>query len=209
MQLNSSSKTFLLIFSPAFIVIVLVFYFTPVPNRITNLGPLISIISLSVSIIFYLYNQSSQRISAIRRASDALIQEIEENKNILDSKRFKKIEYPISTGNAAPKLIRYTNAYLDLEAYSSIVNSGTFTFFSAKTQHKLTHLYGRIRGRNDLLSYVDHFQDLFFLFHDEKDSDKWYKKVERYDLILTEWEADICNLLDDVKILIRNETSKK
>ena len=170
-----------------------------------------TIVSIAVAAVFYFHQQAKQRKEAIQRSSEAILQEIKENKRLLENKEYEKINYTIQGKSNGQNIVKYTNVYLDIEGYQSILHSGFFTYFSSKTQHKLTLLYGRIRSHNELISYTDHLQDLFFMNNDySKESlDKWYQKVERYDLILTKWEEEIVILLDEVKNLIKHEQPKK
>jgi hypothetical protein len=172
---------------------------------------IIAVASILLTVIFYFHQQSTSKKEAIKRSCGAIIKEIEENKKILGSNEYEKISYKTnSQPTIQNSIIKYTNAYLDSEAYKSVLYSGFFTFFSAKTQHKLTLLYGRVHSRNDLLSYVHHFKDLYFLHNRDPKSnlDDWYKKVERYDILLTRWEKEIAGLLDEVNALIIEEQPK-
>jgi hypothetical protein len=164
-----------------------------------------AVAAIALTLVLYAHQQSKERKEAVKRSCGAILREIEENKKLLESKEYEKIEYNIQDQLTGPNnIVKYTNAYLDSEAYKSILHSGFFTFFDVYTQHKLTLLYERIHGRNELISYVDHFQDLYFLYNDNSKAnlDKWYKKVERYDILLTKWEEEILNLLDEVKLLL-------
>ena len=101
------------------------------------------------------------------------------------------------------KEVNYTNAYLELDAYESGLHSGFITHLSTNSQHVLTAVYSRIRSRNELITYIDRFQDLFFLSDDTKQRlDRWYKAVERYDLLLTRWEQEIIKLLEETETLL-------
>jgi hypothetical protein len=176
-----------------------------------QLGVIVAIISVILSVglavILYLHQQNKQRSESIRRSSEAIVQEMEATKRALNSEEYEKIQYKIQISDGGQGTVKYTNAYLDTEAYKSVLHSGFFTFFSANTQHKLTLLYGRIQSHNELISYVDHFQDLYFMNHDnsKENVDEWYQKVQRYDVLLTKWEEEITQLLGEVKNLIESE----
>lgn len=183
----------------------------PQNNLLSGIGlswlqTIFAVVSIALTIIFYFHQQTKQRKEAIKRSCGSIIKEIDENKKLLESKEYEKIEYNLNS-KLRPNKIKYTNAYLDSEAYKSVLHSGFFTFFSTNTQNKLALLYGRIQSRNELISYVDHFQDIYFLHHDDSESDleKWYKKVERYDILLAKWEEEILVLLDEVKGLVKEE----
>jgi hypothetical protein len=170
-----------------------------------------TIVSIAIAAVFYFHQQAKQRQEAIQRSSGSILREIDENKKLLENQEYEKISYPIQDKSKNQNIVKYTNVYLDSEGYQSILHSGFFTYFSSNTQHKLTLLYGRIRSHNELITYTDHLQDLFFMNNDySKESlDKWYKQIERYDLILTKWEEEIVVLLDEVKNLIKQEQPKK
>ena len=187
----------------------------PKPQLYTAIGPIVTIISIATTVIFYFKKQEDEKNAVKMRTILALTEEINENKNILRSKKFRKVVYPIAnTRNLQYSIpdseVRYTDAYLDLEVYQSILQT-EFTFLSPKTQRRLSLLYSRIRSRNELLSYTDHFQDLFFTLNEESESSycRWYKSVERYDITLTIWEQEIARLLDEVENSIISERPKK
>jgi hypothetical protein len=70
----------------------------------------------------------------------------------------------------------------------------------------LTMLYARIRIRNEFLTYMTHYEDLFFLTDDSNARfESWYKKIEKYDLQVTSWEDDIVRRLDKVQKQLKNE----
>lgn len=136
--------------------------------------------------------------------------EIDENKCVLSGNEYQRITYKTGRKTTEQPQVSYTNAYLDLDGYQSVVHSGSFTQFKAKTQHKLTLLYGRIRYRNELITYRDHFQDMFFI-HDDGSKvrlDRWYKEVERYDILITKWESEIILLLNEVEEIMEVESKR-
>jgi hypothetical protein len=167
----------------------------------------VAVASIGLTVYFYFHQQKKERKEAIKRSSEAILQEMEGTNRALNSEEYEKIEYRIQNGPKGQCEVKYTNVYLDNEAYESVLYSGFFTFFSANTQHKLTLLYGRIKSHNELISYVDHFQDLYFMNHDntKENVDKWYQNVQRYDILLTKWEEEMTQLLEEVKGLIESE----
>src|SRR6476661_3648103 len=127
----------------------------PKPQLYTAIGPIVTIISIATTVIFYFKKQEDEKNAVKMRTILALTEEINENKNILRSKKFRKVVYPIAnTRNLQYSIpdseVRYTDAYLDLEVYQSILQT-EFTFLSPKTQRRLSLLYSRIRSRNELL----------------------------------------------------------
>jgi hypothetical protein len=170
-----------------------------------------AVVSILLTVVFYFHQQATSRKEAIKRSCGAIIKEIEENEKIVAGKEYEKIVYKtIDKLTGQHNIVKYTNAYLDSEAYKSVLFSGFFTYFSSNAQHKLTLLYGRIHSRNKFIFYVDQLQDLYFLHNKDpkSDLDDWYKKVERYDSLLTRWEEEICGLLYEVNALVKEEQPK-
>ncbi len=158
--------------------------------------------AIIATILLYWYQQSSSRKDAIRRACDTIIKELEENKTALTTDKHKRITYATSGGDN----VNYTNAYLDTDAYDSVLHSGLFTHFTAETRHKLSLFYSRIKSHNELLTYTSKFEDMFFLNDNSNErKQRWYLEIERYDLILTKWESEAIKLLDESEGLVKSE----
>jgi len=170
----------------------------------------IAIAAIAVAMFLYYYQRWRERTDSCH----AIMREIDENKDVLTSSDYRRITYKTRHNTIEISHIRYTNAYLDLDGYQSVVHSGFFTQFEADTQHKLTLLYGRIRTRNELITYRDHFQDMFFLHNDgSKESlDRWYREVERYDIFITKLESQILNSkysLSKVGDIMKKESKRR
>src|SRR6476620_5214080 len=91
----------------------------PKPQLYTAIGPIVTIISIATTVIFYFKKQEDEKNAVKMRTILALTEEINENKNILRSKKFRKVAYPIANArNLQYSLpsgeVRYTDAYLDL-----------------------------------------------------------------------------------------------
>ena len=170
---------------------------------------ILAALSVYLAISLPLYQQAKGERRNRKEAYTALIREIEENKNILeDHTKYEKIKYDVSLDIQSKNIcIEYTNAYLDIEAFQSIIYSGYFTKLDSETQHNLTHLYDRIKSHNETITYVDHYQDLFFIFNDTSDANmkKWYNNIERYDNMLTALEKEIKIYLNQGKYLLEKE----
>lgn len=166
----------------------------------------LSAVAIVAMILLYFY----QRWSTRRDSCHAIMSEIDENKYVLTSNYYQRITYKSGRNTSKQQQVRYTNAYLDLDGYQSVVHSGVFTQFKADTQHKLTLLYGRIRNRNELITYRDHFQDMFFIHDDgsKERLDRWYKEVERYDFLITKLESQIMVLLNVVEEIMEKESKR-
>jgi hypothetical protein len=180
----------------------------------------ISALAIIISILIYMREQSRQRIETIKRSSEAILKEIDENEHVLRGGNYEKITYTVEdklleqnkTSDNQVVVVNYTNAYLDMDAYQSIVFSGSFTHFSASTQHKLTMLYSRIRSRNETITYTDHLEDMFFMHEDDSNNnisqqrkEKWFKDIRKYDLLITRYENEILQYLDEVRPLLNEE----
>jgi hypothetical protein len=73
--------------------------------------------------------------------------------------------------------IDFVNAYLNTDAYDSLVSSGLFTYFDEITQDELADLYIRVRLHNNLFRYREQFADNFFLYSDSAARQAKWKMV--------------------------------
>jgi hypothetical protein len=166
---------------------------------------LFSVVAIIVTIVVYMHEQTKLRKETIIRSCEAILREIEENVESLTGGEYERIVY--SAGKESDSIedqrVNYTNAYLDIDAYESILFSGSFTHFASATQRTLTMLYGRIRKRNELITYAEHFEDTFFMNshnHSETEKkEKWFKTVTKYDILITRSENEIRRLIEEAK----------
>ena len=174
---------------------------------IALISTVVSVITIAVSIGLYWHQQASNRKNIIKNACETISRELEENRTSLETRNH--IKYTIDEGATEAQRVDYTNARLDTDAYESVLHSGLFTNFKKETQHELSMLYGRIKARNEMIVYLNKFQDEFYL-DDSSDHRKsaWYEARKRYDLILTEWQDEILQLLDNVVQRIDDEKRK-
>jgi hypothetical protein len=72
-------------------------------------------------------------------------------------------------------------------------------------------LYGRIKNHNEMLTYIDHYQDLFFLIkgNSEESKHQWFDQILRYDVHLTSIEKEIFQLLDECFELVNSQKNKQ
>ncbi len=179
---------------------------------LVNLTVIAVIVAIAIPIIIYVLQQWIDKRDRIRRSCHAVIRELSQNKIALTDNKYKHIKYKLDKlYEDKIKYINYTNVYLESDAYQSVLNSGLFTHFSIDTQNSLTSLYARISSRNELITYVDHYEDTFFIFHNLSDNTlkTWYSKIEKYDILLTEWESEIYYWIDKVELLLNIEMPKK
>ncbi len=67
-----------------------------------------------------------------------------------------------------------------------------FVYFNVDIQYEITMLYGRIKKHNELLTYIDHYEDLFFLNGKNSERKKqWGKAVLRYHESLSSLNSEI------------------
>lgn len=167
-----------------------------------------------LTVYLYRHGESREKNDIMRRACEAILRELQENEEALTTKRHKRIEYPIGKQSAAPvnsarsyeEGVSYTNAYLNIDAFDSILHSGIFTHFGIETQHTLSELYSRVRNHNEMITYTNEFEDRFFSDGDSDEKRKrWQKEVERYEIILTKWEYEILPLLYDARRKVQDE----
>jgi hypothetical protein len=159
---------------------------------------LVTIIVTASAITADSYYKNRRHVQEARDIIRLISNELKENKKTLVGSVHHRIMYTTETTKDNKKTINYVNAYLESDAYESILHSGLIKYLPIGTQSRLTMLYSRIRSRNKLITYMEHFEDLFFLYDDsEQRLNQWYHKIEKYDLLLTQWEADIVELLDE------------
>jgi hypothetical protein len=142
----------------------------------------------------------------LKRSTITLLREITENRTTLGGKQFERISYTINNNQTK---VDYVNARLSTAAYDTVISSGYFTYYSAEIQHYLQMLYDTIKRRNDLMVYSEHFEDVFFLFDDSEERiKKWFKKVAKYDLMMTLYENKLSELLPFTEQLLATEMPK-
>lgn len=171
---------------------------------------LLSVLAIIVTVGVYMHEQNKLRKETIIRSCDSILREIQENVESLTAAKYEKITYTASKdiNSTEEQVVNYTNVYLDSDAYDSVRFSGSFTHFSSETQHTLTMLYGRIRKRNEMITYAEHLEDTFFMDSrdDEKErKEKWFKTVTKHDMLITRYESEVVRLLNDVKPMIEKE----
>ena len=134
----------------------------------------------AIATIYTEYKRRFQEVKAEEQTIHIILSELQENKESLISNFHSRINYTPSNQPDSLKQVNYINAYLELDAYESIINSGLIKYLQIDIQRMLATLYGRIRSRNKLITYMDSFEDLFFLYDESEDRlNKWYKRVEK------------------------------
>jgi hypothetical protein len=89
------------------------------------------------------------------------------------------------------------------------LHPGFFTHFCPKTQKALSTLHHALEINNDLIGYIDHFTDLYNIFHHHNglsNNDIDYQdRQTQYEYKVTELQKEILELIDSVEKLIDEE----
>jgi len=153
------------------------------------IGGLAVVLPLVATIGVYWHQQRKNKLELIHHSRDSIQNELQSNKKELEVNE-DTISYVIDHNNKELK-IEFTNSYLDTTAFDGIVGAG-FVYFNVALQYEITMLYGRIKKHNELLTYIDHFEDLFFLNGKNSERKKqWGKAVLRYHESLTSLDSEI------------------
>jgi hypothetical protein len=151
-----------------------------------------------LGVIIDMLSKSQENKKQQKDIIKAVLNELKENKKTLFGNVHERINYVISKTYGTTKQVGYVNAYLELDTYESVLRSGLIKHLPLDIQTRLTMLYSRIRSRNDLIAYTERFEDMFFIYDDSEERlNRWYKKIQKYDILLTEWEAEIIDLLEE------------
>jgi hypothetical protein len=189
---------------------------------------ILTIIATTVVAVVVIFLQGWYERKHISNTSGlAILSELKDNINELVDKRNNKNDndvtsYPLKDNNENPvvdekgntKVIFFTRYFLDVEAYSSVLFSGSFIRFPLELQHDLTNLYNIIKMRNELLTYRNHFQDNYFLNIDSDERRKnWFIKIRRYDKRLTALEQEIIDNFENIRkyklVILWEDTLRK
>lgn len=158
--------------------------------------------AIGIPLAIHLHNQKTAQRDLLNRASRSVLRELNGNADALEGRRgYQVIEY--NTAGKNLQHVRYTNAFLDDDAYNSIIASGHFTHFSVNTQDVLRELYTRIKDHNDTIRYTNDLEDRASI--NRLTPKEVSSLIERYDLILTKLENDILQLLPQAVNETNNE----
>lgn len=159
---------------------------------LTEAGNFLALLGIFSTFALYFYTKQKEKRDLKKNAYKTIDWEL---KDIEESfSKHQKVSYITQD----QKNVNYTNAHLYDEAYSSLVNSGSFVQLHANLQYALAELYARIRRRNEVLTYLDELQDDMT----QNDEKKFFQIVERYDLILTRWEKEIKEIIPKIRELM-------
>ncbi len=185
----------------------------PVKDEYSFLLVILALLGVIVVIVGFFIQPKSEKRNSLIRSTAAILRELDENKKSLSNDFHEHIKYnpknyiDKSTNTATEQtFVSYTDAYLEIDAYESVLASGLFTHFSEDTQYTLNMVYSRIRRKNELITYRERFEDTFFMNDDSDERKlKWYKKVVKYDILLTGWEKEIKQMLYDAENKVKQE----
>jgi hypothetical protein len=150
--------------------------------------------TIAAPLFYLLYTRRSEKYNILKRSSESLKREILDNEDALSGKKnYQIIEYKTKESKSQEDVqVKYTNAFLDYEVYSSILSSGELTHFSRKTQYYVTYIYTRIKNHNETINYTNEYEDRFFVDGEDKEKIKrWQNEVEKYEISLSKWEKEI------------------
>ena len=134
-----------------------------------------------------------------RNACDAIIREIQDTETALTSEMHTATEKKIEG-------VYYKNAFLNKEAYESIIDSGVFIEFLPTAQNTLSNFYANLKLRNELMVRIANYNEIFFLNDTSPERQKeWNKMVLPYQLTMTHYELYLKNNLDLLKQVIEDE----
>jgi hypothetical protein len=177
----------------------------------------LAVAAIVISIYIYRHKEVSDRNNVLQRSYQTLLMELEENKPALEpGAKHQRVRYPLPSGNEDDiKEVSYTNAFLDVDAYESILYSGNITYLPSPTQKRIIMLYQRIKKHNEVLSWTNQFEDMFFLDGDTTNAKlaKWHSEVKRYEKNLTKLEIEILPLMnkviEDIRASIKPQAQRR
>ena len=154
------------------------------------------IAGVAVTLFVYLLQQRSTRNKERHRRKEtfensrlALLGEISGNQDKLSLSNRLLFSYVRSK-----QTIDFANIIFDTYAYQSIIHSGLLTDFGEEAQSLLAQLYSRIDFHNESLKYRSRLETEFSLFGKPGTQGNWLGEKEKYDLILSNTEAEIRQL---------------
>jgi hypothetical protein len=171
-----------------------------IPSTIEmTFGDWLLIISVVVGLITPWLYELRQRKKILSSAYQTLQWELRDIKEaVAKGSNYKKVWYHTLKGREE---VDYTNAVLHDDAFSALINSGTFMQLSSQTQYDLAALYGRVRLHNETLKVIYQIRDDIMNSEVGTDDSKKARLTQLrqpYDKALTSWEKEIMMLSDKV-----------
>lgn len=165
---------------------------------------LVGVIAIFVTLVLYWWQQRDDLKSKIQRSCQTLSTELDDTINALKGQN-NIITYPTTTKDKLFQ-IKFTNRYLNVSAFEGIVNSGLLTYFDQGIQGFLVNFYLEIKLHNQLVEYRGKYEDMFFLYDGGSQRiKKWWDKIKRCDILLTDIETKIIDQYDLVKDSLKLE----
>jgi hypothetical protein len=177
-------------------------------NELLSLSDVVNILGVVIPIILtitlFWHKEKSDQREIMRRAIGTLLQELDGTvKALIGNPRYtlgKRLSADTEKG------LEFTNEFLITDAYDSVLHSGLFTHFSGHTQYKLTQLYGRVKGHNEYVKYLDKYRDMFFLYDKtESRHSRWKHEKNEYASTLGSWEGGIVRLVGESEKSIKRD----
>lgn len=171
-------------------------------NYFNVIWPISSAIAIPVG--GYIIKQRKERLGILNRGSRAILKEIEDIEDALvGRKNYQVIEYQIDGGN---ERVKYTNAFIDFDAYDSIIQSGELTHFKLETQNVLRNLYTRVKDHDDTIKISNGIEDQYYLKHGEYNAENVSRITRRYEKHLTMLDSEILELVPQAETLLKAES---
>lgn len=163
----------------------------------------ISILIATVAGIFFAswIGSAIDRRHRKRNACNAILRELQDTDIALNTEL-----HPVTQDR--DNGIFYRNAFLNADAYESVLHSGVFTEISPQTQNVLSNFYLRVKLRNQLLVIISNYNDRFFLNDvSQQRFDRWNIQSRSHHQTVTSYEDDIRNGLDTLRTMLNEEIS--
>ena len=102
--------------------------------------------------------------------------------------------------------IFYRNAFVNNDAYDSVISTGMFMEFKRDVQKELSDFYITLQLRNEAIRELNRYADRFFLdgFTPEK-GERWKLERVRYESVIMEYENYIKVNLDKIRARMYEE----
>ena len=176
---------------------------------------ILGILAVTVAIVLFFLEPRRLRKHTLSQAYKTLQQVLKENKEHLlnnedpltKKKEFEEDCYIENRGLSNPIKICYSLVYLNNSSYQSLFQSGFFTHFSSDIQRKISTLDHTIRLRNETMTYLDQYGDLFFLIYPDKNTtnQEYINITDKYKKAIVDWNKEIIKLIDELKELLKDE----
>lgn len=165
---------------------------------IAIIGIIVAILSIGIPIVVSDRDRRVKEKIRKTNAYDAIMKELDDTDRALNTN--------LHTATRIGNDIFYRNAFLNADAYDSILYSGFFTEFLPRTQNTLSNFYITLKLRNALLRKISDYSDMFFLNDISKQRrDRWQIESRPYRLTITQYERHLRDNLNLIRQMISEE----